>query len=192
MRSGPIALVGFIALIAVGCATASREGESALRQGRYAEAATRFEQVVSENPTRVEGLVGLGIARYKLREFKEAEVPLTAAVAQQPDLPPARLYLGLTALQTGQDSVAVEQLSALRRLVPDPRVDAHIERTLRALRGGPLTAELRDYMAASLEDEVALATDLAATRQAMHDLELRRFSEERYITNVPRRCRCSE
>ncbi|HEU5323300.1 MAG TPA: tetratricopeptide repeat protein [Methylomirabilota bacterium] len=191
MRSGPFWLpaLPLVAVFVAGCVTPALKGQAALSRGHYAEAAERFEEAVAADPDEVQALVGLGISRYRLGGLEEAKRPLAQAVTQAPELPIARLYLGLVALQTGDDGGADEHLGALLRLAPHPRVADHVERTLRMLRGDGVTGEMRAYMAASLDDEASLAWELADTRRALRESELRRLTDERIIFVAPR-CRC--
>jgi tetratricopeptide (TPR) repeat protein len=73
-----------------GCTTAYGQGRTALRQGRYAEAASSFEKALKEHPDRMDALVGLGIARYEQRAFDDAVAHLGRAVAQDPKLEDAQ------------------------------------------------------------------------------------------------------
>lgn len=140
-------LAGLLAVIALsGCARALGRAETALYGGRYDEAAARFQEVLNENPDSVDARVGLGIAKF-------------------PDL-----YLGLIALLHGQDAAASERLG---RYAPGtaPCLVDDVQRAFRALGSGPATPELRAYVAASLEDQAALAGELSATQNALRDAE---------------------
>lgn len=179
------------AIITTGCVGHASEAQQALRQGRYAEARSQYEDMVARDPGRVDALVGLGISHYKLNEFDDAETALTQALAREPRSATARLYLGLAALQRGDDGRVEEHLGPVMATA-DPRVGTHIDRTLRTLRGSePVSSEMRAYMAASVEDEASLARELADTRRALRDSEFRRLTDDRVIYRVPRNCRCS-
>src|SRR5262245_11631576 len=80
-----------LALIFAGCASANRDGQVALLYGDNTTAATYFATALAKDPTNVSALVGLGIARYRLGDFAEADRALNAALAQSPDLPVAHL-----------------------------------------------------------------------------------------------------
>jgi Flp pilus assembly protein TadD len=193
MRSNrpTLALAALTALtLLAGCATATTRGQAALYSGRYDEAATRFEEALTQEPESVAALVGLGIARYRLGALDDAQRHLTEALAQAPDLPTAHLYLGLVALLRGDDAAAADRLLRYAALGAAPRLAAHIERTLRALASGPVTDEIRRYMAASIEDQSAWAGELTAARHALADSELRRITDERSVLLLPRAGRC--
>lgn len=138
-----------------GCATPYVEGRTALRQGRFDEAATHFQQALAQDPGRPDALVGLGVSRYKLGAFDEAVEALGRVVAQYPERREVRLYLGLSYLRKGEIGPAEEQLTALAALKPHPRLADQIDRALRLLRVEyPLSEELRSFLATSLEHEL--------------------------------------
>jgi tetratricopeptide (TPR) repeat protein len=182
------AVLGLVALGA--CVTPTLQGEAALRQGRYADAAARFEETLANDPGRLDGLIGLGISKYKLGDFVAAAAALEGAVARAPGNATARLYLGLASLQAGQDGPAEEHLQAFIGLGPEPRVAAHADRVLRMLRREPPTAEMRGFLAASLEDQAQWASELRATTLALRDEQLRRLTDDRIIFLSGRRCHC--
>jgi tetratricopeptide (TPR) repeat protein len=126
-------------------------------------ASQEFETALAGKPDRVDALVGLGIARYKLRDLPAARDALERALATSPE-PLARLYLGLTELQAGEVARAVEQLRAFRSQPQDPRVSALIERSLPLLESPGLTVEVRTLIADTLEDQVSLARELQHVR----------------------------
>jgi len=153
-----------------GCATAYVRGQAAFRQERYDEAASYFSDALATDPGRLDARTWLGITRYKQGKFDEAENALRQVIADAPDRSEARLYLGLTYLQTGETSSAGEQLAALLVLKPHRRIAAQIERALRLLRSGPLSAEMKIFISASLEDE------------ALWEAEVRQAERERCIS----------
>jgi tetratricopeptide (TPR) repeat protein len=178
-------------LVLGGCATAYVQGASAYRAGRYEEAADRFTAVLTSEPDRLDAQVGLGLARYKLGDWDGAIEQLGAAVARAPRHATARLFLGLAHLRRGDDGPADEHLSAFRDLRADPGVSGLVDRALYLLRGDPLTRELREYIAASLEGAAEWQRELRETQQALRYEELRRLREDRIIYVLPRsRCRC--
>ncbi|MBI2155042.1 MAG: tetratricopeptide repeat protein [Candidatus Rokubacteria bacterium] len=138
-----------------GCTTPYVQGRAALRQGRYYEAASHFQQALAQNPDRADALIGLGVSRYKMSAFDEAVEALGRVVVHYPKRREARLYLGLSYLRKGEIGPAEEQLAALAALKPHPRLVAQMDRALRLLRVEyPPSEELRAFIAASLEDEL--------------------------------------
>jgi len=189
-RHGAIILAALAVTLLGGCATATSRGQAALYSGRYDEAATRFEEALTREPESVAALVGLGITRYRLGMLDEAQRLFGEALRQSPDLPVAHLYLGLIPLLRGQDAPAAESLRRYVALGVPPRLAAHIERALRALASGPVSAEMRQYVAAGIEDQAAWSGELVAARQALANAELRRITEERSLLLLPRACSC--
>src|SRR2546425_5972489 len=51
-------LLAALAFAISGCATTVGLGQAALREGRYAEAASKFETALTEHPERTDALVG--------------------------------------------------------------------------------------------------------------------------------------
>jgi tetratricopeptide (TPR) repeat protein len=170
-RLGPgLALV---VLLAGGCATTpTAAGTSALRQGRPAEAVAQFEKALAEEPDKLEALVGLGIARYRLGAYDEAIATLGDAVGRMPDQPGARLYLALSHVRKRDDAKAREQLTALHALPVEPRFIALVGHAIDLLEAGGLTDPVRTYLIASLDYGSEWSRELAETRLALRRAEL--------------------
>jgi len=182
-------LVVLLALILTGCASANRDGQVALLYGDNATAATYFETALAKDPTSVSALVGLGIARYRLGAYTEADRALTDALAQTPDLPVAHLYLGLSALRRGQDDVADAQFVRFSSFGMSPRLSAYIDRTMRLLHTVPASEELRAYMADGIADQAAWAGEVSeAWNAANYARATWYYSPSIYY--VTRGCRC--
>jgi tetratricopeptide (TPR) repeat protein len=171
-----------------GCATPTLQGRAALSGGRYDEAARHFEEALAESPGRTPSLVGLGIARYKLGALDEAQQALTEAATQEPGDPTAQLYLVLVALRRGDDAAADTHLGRYLQIGAPARLAGQLERTRRTLKG-PVTPELREYMAAGLEDAYQWAGEVTSAVQAASDAHLRFIAADR-IYLLPRACRC--
>ncbi len=177
-------LIGVFVL--VGCAAPYVLGQTALRQGRYGEAVSHFEEALAQSPNRLDALVGLGVARYKLEEFDEGIDALERVVARAPGHGEARLYLGLSYLQKGEDSLAEDQLNALLGLKPEPRLAAQVDRALRVIRLGELLpGEMRSFVVASLEDEAEWAREVRELRFALWDYQHRFLFRPGAIFLVP-------
>jgi tetratricopeptide (TPR) repeat protein len=171
-----------------GCATPTLQGRAALSGGRYDEAARHFEEALAESPGRTPSLVGLGIARYKLGALDEAQRALEEAAAQEPGNPTPQLYLILVALRRGDDAAADTHLGRYLQIGAPARLAGQLERTREALQG-PVTPELRAYMAAGLEDAYQWAGEVTSALQAANDAYLRFLAADR-IYLLPRSCRC--
>ena len=146
-------LLGVSVLALAACATPLQEGRVALRDQRYAEAASHFREALTAHD-RVDARFGLGVALYHLGDFAGALQRLESVAAERPRDPDGQLYLALTHLRRGDDARAREHLTALRSLVVHPRVAAQVGRALEVLAIGGLPDPVRQFLAASLEDEL--------------------------------------
>jgi tetratricopeptide (TPR) repeat protein len=168
--NGVTFLLGLVLLALLplaGCATAYTEGLAAARQGRYAEAATLYERALADDPERIDAQVQLGIVRYKLGAIDAAIETFERVVARAPGEMGARLYLGLAYLRKNDVRRADEHLTAFLDARPDRRLAAQVERTLKLLRAQSLSAELREFAAASLENEAELSQEASEARRAL-------------------------
>jgi tetratricopeptide (TPR) repeat protein len=140
------------ALAAAGCAGVYSRGERALAEGRYVEARRDLEEAVRRAPDRVEAVTALGVAEYKLGALPEAAATLLRALALHDNVR-ARVYLALVRIREGDDADARRHLAALHQLHAPARLAAHAERAGHVL-GPALSADLRTFVTASLEDAV--------------------------------------
>ena len=127
-------LLAALAFAISGCATTVGLGQAALRERRYAEAASKFETALKEHPERTDALVGLGIARYAQGGYGEAAAHLSEAVSQDPKRADAQLYLGLSYLERGDEAVAAEHLRVFRGLTHSARVTRQVDDALQLMR----------------------------------------------------------
>jgi Flp pilus assembly protein TadD len=155
-------------VLVAGCATTYRSGQTALREGRYDDAAVRFAEVLARDPEHGAALFGLGLTWYRMGSFDAAVGALGRAVLAAPDSAEARLYLALSYLAVGDQAGAERQLSALRNLRAHPRVAAQVDRAVGLMRLGTLTVEMREFVRASLEDEDEWQREVAEARLAPH------------------------
>ena len=172
-----------------GCASATRDGEVALLYGDNAGAVAYFETALAKHPTSVTALVGLGVARYRLGSYADADRALNDALAHAPDLPVARLYLGLSALRRGEDQVADAEFQRFNGLGVAPRLAAHIDRTMHLLHSVPTSHELRAYMADGIADQAAWAGELTDAVNAANYARATWYNDTR-VYYVSRSCRC--
>ncbi len=160
-------LLAAIALAISGCATTVGMGQTALREGRYAEAASKFETALKERPERTDALVGLGVAHYGQARYDEALADLNQAVSQQPTRADAQLYLGLSYLERGDEDSAAEHLRAFRDLTQSARVTEQVDAALRLMRTEhSLSPESRHFIATSLQSAMKSARELRDARWA--------------------------
>jgi len=186
---GPIVTILVALLVLAGCASATRDGQVALLTGDNTDAVTYFEAALAKNPTNVTALVGLGIARYRLGSFAEADRALDDALAQAPDLPVAYLYLGLSALRRGQDDVADAAFARFAGLGVAPRLAAYIDRSMRLLHTVPASDELRAYVADGIADQAAWAGEVTDAWNAANYARASWYNDTR-VYYVVRGCRC--
>ena len=172
-----LAAVALLAAVTLGgCATSSyTAGTVAARQGNHAEAVSHYQEALAKDPSRLDALVGLGMARYKLGAFDDAITILEQAVTRAPAEPSARLYLGLSYLRKGDAARADEHLTAFAALEPERRLAAQTERALKLIRAKPLPEETRDFAAASLENEAELAQEVSEAWRALDYERLNRW-----------------
>ena len=160
-------LLATVAFAISGCATTVGLGQSALRDGRYAEAASNFETALKEHPERTDALVGLGIARYRQARYDEAVAELDQAVRQHPTRADAQLYLALSYLERGEEGSAAEHLRAFRDLTQSARVAEQVDAALRLMRTQhSLSPESRHFIATSLQSAMKSAQELRDARWA--------------------------
>lgn len=152
-----------------GCATTYSQGVTAARQGRYAEAAVLYEQALAKDPDRLDALIQLGIARYKLGDLDGALDVLERARPRAPGDPAVRLFLGIAYLRKNDLTRADEHLSAFIDLKPDRRLAAQAERTITLIRSESLSEQARTFAAASLETEAELAQEAIDAWRALQN-----------------------
>jgi tetratricopeptide (TPR) repeat protein len=153
-------LIGLVLL--GGCATALGQGQLALRQGRYDDAALHFQEVLASQE-RADARFGLGIALYRLGDFQGAARSLTTVVKAEPGNPDARIFLALSHLQAGDDTAAREHLTELQTLPVHSRLKAQVGRALDVIEPG-LPSRMRRFVAFSLEDETQWERELREAR----------------------------
>jgi len=150
-----------------GCAATVGLGKTALRDGRYAEAASKFETVSKERPERTDALVGLGIARYGQRIYGEAVAYLSQAVSRDSKRADAQLYLGLSYLEQGDEGASAEHLRAFCGLTQSARVAGQVDDALQLMRTEhPVSPQSRHFVATSLESAMKAEQELHDARSA--------------------------
>jgi tetratricopeptide (TPR) repeat protein len=176
MRAVRDALLVLVCLGLAACATAQRRGEQALYAGQYNEAIHLFQATLAEHPDRLEARLGLGIALYKAGALPDAALTLDEVLARAPAEGTALLYRGLVAIQQQEDEAAAGFLARFGDVARMPRFQAQLERALRVLRGpGALSADMREFIATSLEDAVRSAREVEQARLAAQRAYLSAF-----------------
>ncbi len=160
-------LLTALAVAISGCATTMGLGETALRDGRYAEAASQFETALKERPERTDALVGLGIARYGQGLYDEAVAQLSQAVSRDPKRADAQLYLGLSYLERGDAGSSAEHLRAFRDLTHSVRLTRQVDDALQLMHTDRrLSPKSRHFIATSLESAMKSEQELQDARWA--------------------------
>jgi len=188
-HAGAVLTVLLALLVIAGCASATRDGQVALLTGDNTDAVAHFEAALAKDPTNVAALVGLGVARYRLGLFDDADRALTSALAQAPALPVAHLYLGLSALRRAQDGVADAEFARFASFGVAPRLAAYIDRSMRLLPTLPASDELRAYIADGIADQAAWAGEVTDAWNAANYARASWYYDTRVYT-VVRGCRC--
>jgi tetratricopeptide (TPR) repeat protein len=105
----------------------SRAATRAMEQGRFDEAVRIYRDLLQALPNEAGLLMNLGMALAMGGHEREALAPLEQAVALNPALVPARLFLGSSYLALGQPEKAIEPL---RRVVTARPADVESRRML--------------------------------------------------------------
>src|SRR5207245_2521782 len=161
MRQRHATLVTLLAAaLLAGCATPYGRARTALAEERYEEAASGFEEILTRHPDRLDALIGLGKARYKLGAFDDEINALTRADARAPESANAYLFLEMCHHRKDKDGPAEEHLKTLLALGPHRRLAAQTSRALELVCSDHLSKEMRAFIAASLEDETEWAREV--------------------------------
>ena len=91
-------------------------GQMAMDDGRGDEAARLFGVVVARMPQHGGAVAGLGILRYRARDYTAARTYLTQAVSFSPAYQPAHYFLGLTEARLGDKAASAAELATALRL----------------------------------------------------------------------------
>src|SRR5687767_15187349 len=79
-----------------------QQGEQALAQGRYAEAATAYEKLKELSPATAEVHAKLGLIYFQQRDYDRAVSALRHALKLKPALPRADMLLAMSLSELGQ------------------------------------------------------------------------------------------
>ena len=100
-------------------AARAAQGAAALGASRFDEAAAIYGELVEQRPRDPGLLLNLGMARYMAGQHAEAIAPLQKALALNPALAPASLFLGGALLNTGRVQDALAPLRKAVTAMPD-------------------------------------------------------------------------
>ncbi|HEU4390103.1 MAG TPA: tetratricopeptide repeat protein, partial [Blastocatellia bacterium] len=98
----------------------SKEGEKALTEGRYADAAQAFEKLTQLAPNTAEVHARLGLIYFQQGKFEQAVPALRQAIKLKPTLPKTDLLLAMALSELGKYSEALPVLENGFKSVTDP------------------------------------------------------------------------
>jgi predicted Zn-dependent protease len=94
-------------------ATQAQRAQELVTAGKVDEAIPIYQALVRNSPGNPVLLLNLSVAQYTGRRFREAAATAAAALKLQPDLLPARLFLGASYLELGELPAAIESLKSV-------------------------------------------------------------------------------
>ena len=103
---------------------AAREAQRAqelVAAGKFAEAVGIYRNLVRSSPQNPALLLNLCIAEYSDRQFRESATTAAAALRLDPNLQPARLFLGASQLELGELPAAIDALKIVVAANPRER-----------------------------------------------------------------------
>jgi len=99
----------------------AQRAQELMTAGKVDEAISIYQALVRDSPDNPVLLLNLSVAEYTGRRFREAAATATAALKLQPDLLPARLFLGASYLELGELPAAIESLKTVVAANPRER-----------------------------------------------------------------------
>ena len=99
----------------------AKRAQELVAAGKVEEAIRIYRQLVQDAPGNPVLLTNLCVAEYTAKHYAEAAVHAAAALRLQPDLLPARLFLGASQLELGQYVPAIDSLQLVVTAEPRER-----------------------------------------------------------------------
>ncbi len=99
----------------------AQRAQELLAAGKAEEAIRIYQALVRNAPDNAALLLNLSIAEYTAKQYREAATHAAAALKLQPNLLPARLFLGGSQLQLGEVAAAIDELQAVAAANPRER-----------------------------------------------------------------------
>jgi tetratricopeptide (TPR) repeat protein len=134
-----------------------QEGEQALAQGRYPEAAAAYEKLKEMSPGTAEVHAKLGLIYFQQRDYNRAVPALRQALKLKPTLPKADILLAMSLAEIGQYSEALPGLRRAMKLSADPPLrrmgGLHLLRAYTALRQDDKAVEVALEMSRLYPDD---------------------------------------
>jgi predicted Zn-dependent protease len=99
----------------------AQRAQELVTAGKLDEAIRIYQSLVRNSPNNAVLLLNLCVAEYTAKKYNEAAASAAAALKLQPDLLPARLFLGASDLELGQLRAAIESLKTVVAANPRER-----------------------------------------------------------------------
>ena len=99
----------------------AQQAQELVAAGKLDEAIRIYRDLVRASPNNPVLLLNLSVAEYTAKHYREAMVHAAAALQLQPDLLPARLFLGASHLELGEFTAAIDSLELLVAANPRER-----------------------------------------------------------------------
>ena len=100
-------------------AASKREGDEHLKRDRLDDAVVCYRRAVSQNPSYVDALVGLGFALSAQKQFDEAAQCLQRALTIDPTIADAHYILGTNARDSNDDAGSIDHFARAIDVKPD-------------------------------------------------------------------------
>ncbi len=104
-----------------GPAEEAQRAQELAAAGKLEEAIRVYQNLLRASPRNAVLLLNLSITEYKARQYGNSVTHASAALEVQPDLLPARLFLGAAQLELGEFAKAVGSLEAVVAATPQDR-----------------------------------------------------------------------
>ena len=102
-------------------ARGAQRAQALVSAGRLEEAIRIYRDLVRDSPRKPVLLLNLSVAEYTAKRYREAAASAAAALKLQPDLLPARLFLGASELELGELPAAIDALKSVVAANPRER-----------------------------------------------------------------------
>jgi predicted Zn-dependent protease len=154
--------------------------------GKVDEAIPIYQSLVRKSPSNPVLLLNLCVAEYTARRYREAATTAAAALKLQPDLLPARLFLGASNLELGQLPAAIDSLKAVVAANPRER-NGRLMLGLALLQSGRAAESLEHLEAAAemLPSSTRAWYGLGRAREALGQTTAAKQAWERLMTLPP-------
>jgi predicted Zn-dependent protease len=126
----------------------AQRAQALVAAGKLDEAIRIYQGLVRDSPRTPVLMLNLSVAEYTAKRFREAAASAAAALKLQPDLVPARLFLGASNLEVGELPAAIDALQTVVAANPRER-NGQLMLGLALLQSGQPAAALGHLQAAA-------------------------------------------